>query len=133
MWKKKMNVEEETKNRSQKLKNTEEEKKTTKKTSTITKTVTTTTTAATAKTTTTATETTTAAAYNAVGHEVVPLELPALVLASVEVLHLGDVVLQLHGKTHCYPVTAACPRPCVQDLQVDGVCGKGGGNWLVER
>lgn len=36
--------------------------------------------------------------HNAVGHEVMPVELPTAVIPLVEVLHLGDQVLQLCGQ-----------------------------------
>ena len=35
--------------------------------------------------------------HDAVGHEVMPLQFAAAVLHAVEFLHLGDVVLKLHG------------------------------------
>jgi len=51
----------------------------------------------------------------------VPLQLAAVVLESIELLHLRDVVLQLHGKCHRHSVCASRPRRCVQDLYVDGI------------
>ncbi len=52
----------------------------------------------------------------------VPLQLAAVVLHAVELLHLRDVVLQLHGQRDGHPVTGPRPRTRVQDLDVDRVC-----------
>ena len=60
--------------------------------------------------------------HNAIGHEVMPLQLAATVFMPVELFHLRDVVLKLHGESDGYPVTAPCPRSRIQDLDVDGVC-----------
>lgn len=59
--------------------------------------------------------------HNAIGHEVMPVQLPAAVVLLVEIFHLRDQVLQLRGQRHKHFLAA--PRPCagVQDLYVDRV------------
>ena len=59
--------------------------------------------------------------HDAVGHEVVPVELPAAVVLLVEVLHLRDQVLELGGQRHKHLLAAPGPRPRVQDLDVHAV------------
>ena len=59
---------------------------------------------------------------HAVGHEMVPGELAAAVLALVELLHLGYVVLELGRQRHRHLVRAARPRARVQYFYVHAVC-----------
>ena len=59
--------------------------------------------------------------HYAIGHEVVPVQLPAAVVPLVEVLHLRDQVLQLRGQRDEHLLTAAGPRSSVQDLNVHTV------------
>lgn len=62
-----------------------------------------------------------AGTHDAVGHQVVPVKLPATVVLLVEILHLWDEVFQLCRQGD--EDLLAAPRPCsgVQDLYVDGV------------
>lgn len=59
--------------------------------------------------------------HDSVGHQVMPVELPAAVVLLVEVLHLRDEVFQLRGKGDEDLLAAPRPRSSVQDLDVDGV------------
>ena len=62
------------------------------------------------------------ATHDSVGHQVVPLQLAAAVFLPVELLHLWDVVLELHRQADGDAVAAPRPRARVQDLYVDRVC-----------
>lgn len=59
--------------------------------------------------------------HNAVGHEVMPVEFATAVIPLVEVLHLGNQVLQLRGQRDKDLLTASRPGSGVQDLNVHAV------------
>lgn len=59
--------------------------------------------------------------HDSVGHQVMPVELPAAVVLLVEVLHLRDEVFQLRGEGDEDLLAAPRPGSSVQDLDVDGV------------
>lgn len=59
--------------------------------------------------------------HDSVGHQVMPVELPAAVVLLVEVLHLWDEVFQLRRKGDEDLLAAPRPRSSIQDLDVDGV------------
>lgn len=59
--------------------------------------------------------------HDAVGHEVMPVELPAAVVLLIEVLHLWYQVLQLCRQRDEDLLAAPRPRSGIQDLDVDRV------------
>jgi len=59
--------------------------------------------------------------HDAVGHEVMPVELASAVIPLVEVFHLGDQVLQLRGQRDENLLAASRPCSGVQDLNVHAV------------
>lgn len=59
--------------------------------------------------------------HNAVGHEVMPVKLPATVVLLVEILHLWNQIFQLCRKRDKNLLAAPRPRSSVQDLNVDRV------------
>lgn len=59
--------------------------------------------------------------HDAVGHQVVPVKLPAAVVLLVEVLHLWDEVFQLCRKGNEDLLAAPGPGSSIQDLYVDRV------------
>lgn len=62
-----------------------------------------------------------AGTHDAVGHQVMPVQLPAAVVLLVEILHLWNEVFQLCGEGDKDLLAAPRPRPRIQDLDVDGV------------
>lgn len=63
--------------------------------------------------------------HDAIGHEVMPVELPATVVLLVKIFNLGDQIFQLHGQRDENLLAAPRPRSGVQDLYVDRVSCRG--------